>query len=177
VLTETIAPAELSLQLDRLLENCGRAVDGLSLDEVRSTHGDRTNSAGFDVWHVSRTVDNVIHFVFERERPVWLTEGFYEAWGLPRVEQGTDMEPATAYALAFPEAAELKRYAEAVRAAVVPRVAAMSDAYLAEITRILPWGEIPRYRAIVQVLIGHGNAHLGRVELARALLGKEGLGI
>jgi hypothetical protein len=176
-LPETIAASLLAGQIDRLLNACGEAVEGLSLIEVRDSHGDRTNPAGFDVWHVARTVDNVIHFVFERERPVWLTEGFYEAWGLPRVEQGTGMAAEAAYALPYPEAAELRRYAEAVRAAVVPRIAAMTDAYLAEEKRILPWGELPRFQTIVQVLIGHGNGHLGRVELARALWGKSGLGI
>jgi len=30
------------------------------------THGRRAKSVGFDVWHVVRTADHVIHFVFER---------------------------------------------------------------------------------------------------------------
>lgn len=167
--------AQLSTVTERVLLYSDRVVDGLTVEQLCDTRGGVTNSIGFDVWHVVRTVDNIIHFVFEREQPVWLRDGFNERWGLPKVDQGTGMDPDDAYSLPFPEPEEFKKYTGAVRAAVVPRIAAMSDAYLAEVQTIRPWGPIPRIEAILHGLIGHGNGHLGRASYARTLFGLEGL--
>lgn len=172
---EPTLPAQLSRLTERLLAYCHRAVAGLTPAQLSDTRGGVTNSIGWDVWHVVRTVDNIVHFVFEREQPVWLRDGFHEAWGLPRVDQGTGMASSDAYALAFPGADEFDRYIAAVSAAVVPRIAAMSDDYLGETLAIRPWGVIPRMEAIGHGLIGHGNGHLGRASYARTLLGKDGL--
>jgi hypothetical protein len=161
--------------VDRVLAYCDMAVDGLSPAQLNDTRGGLTNSLGFDVWHVVRTVDNIVHFVFEREQPVWLKERYHESWDLPKVDQGTGMNPDEAYALVFPRPDEFKRYTAAVRAAVVPRIAAMSEEYLATVMTIRPWGEVPRVEAIGHGLIGHGNGHLGRASFVRALNGLPGL--
>jgi hypothetical protein len=172
---EATDAAQYSRLIERLLEYCERAVDGLTADELCDTRGGITNSIGWDVWHVVRTVDNIVHFVFEREQPVWLSGAFHQAWGLPKVDQGTGMASDDAYALRFPPPAEFDRYTRAVAAAVVPRVAAMSDDYLRTFQLIRPWGDVSRMEAIGHGLIGHGNGHLGRASYARVLLGKEGL--
>lgn len=167
--------AQLSTVTGRVLLYCDRALDGLTVGQLCDTRGGTTNSIGFDVWHVVRTIDNIIHFVFDREQPVWLRDAFHERWGLPKVDQGTGMDPGDAYSMAFPAPEEFKRYTAAVRDAVVPRIAVMSDAYLSEVQVIRPWGPIPRIEAILHGLIGHGNGHLGRASYARTLFGLEGL--
>jgi hypothetical protein len=167
--------AQYSRLIERMLQYCERAVDGLSVDQLCDTRGGLTNSIGWDVWHVVRTTDNIIHFVFDREQPVWLRGSFHEAWGLPKVDQGTGMASDDAYALRFPAPAEFSRYTRAVAEAVVPRIAGMSAAYLAEVQFIRPWGDVPRMEAIGHGLIGHGNGHLGRASYARTLFGLEGL--
>ena len=53
----------------------------------------------------------------------------------------------------------------------------MSDDELAEVTKVNPWGDRSKAEHILQVLIAHGNGHIGRCSLARALLGKDDLGI
>jgi hypothetical protein len=164
-----------SVLVGRLLAYCDMAVDGLTASQINDTRGGLTNSLGFDVWHVVRTIDNIVHFVFEREQPVWLRESFHERWNLPKVDQGTGMDPNDAYALTFPEPDEFKRYSAAVREAVVPRIAAMSDQYLETVMTIRPWGEVPRVEAIGHGLIGHGNGHLGRASYVRILNGLPGL--
>ncbi len=167
--------AQLSTVTGRVLLYCDRAVEGLTVEQLCDTRGGVTNSIGFDVWHVVRTIDNIIHFVFEREQPVWLRDAFHEQWGLPKVDQGTGMDPTDAYSMAFPGPPEFMRYTRAVAEAVVPRIATMTDAYLAEVQTIRPWGPIPRMEAILHGLIGHGNGHLGRASYARTLFGLEGL--
>lgn len=168
-------PAQFSTLTARLLQYCEWAVEGFTVEQLNDTRGRLTNSPGFDVWHVVRTVDNIVHFVFEREQPVWVREGFWEAWGLPKVDQGTGMDADDAYRLAFPEPGEFSRYTRAVAEAVVPRIAAMDLAYLETVQFIRPWGEVARMEAIGHGLIGHGNGHLGRVSFARTLAGLKGL--
>ena len=78
--------------------------------------------------------------------------------------------------LRFPAASELIEYLEAVRAAVVPKVAAMTDDELGQIVMLRPWGERTKADHIMQTLIAHGADHFGRVILARAILGKDVFG-
>ncbi|MCA9847434.1 MAG: DinB family protein [Dehalococcoidia bacterium] len=168
---------QLGLHLDRLLENCRRSVEDLTADELNHQPSERAHSIGFDIWHVVRTVDNIVFFVFDRQKPVWLTGGFDERFGLPRVAQGTGMTDEEARALRFPEPSAFVGYIDAVRAASVERVRSMSDDELAEVTKVNPWGDRSKAEHILQVLIAHGNGHIGRCSLARALLGKDDLGI
>lgn len=168
-------PAQYAVLVGRVLSYCEMAVDGLTAEQISDTRGGLTNSLGFDTWHVVRTIDNIVHFVFEREQPVWLTQSFNEAWGLPKVDQGTGMDPDDAYSLHFPGPQEFSRYTRAVRDAVVPRIEAMDMDYLATPQFIRPWGEIPRMEAIGHGLVGHGNGHLGRASYARTLFGLPGL--
>ena len=165
----------MSRLIERLLQWSEMAVDDLTGDQLSDTRGGLTNSLGFDVWHVVRTVDNIIHFVFEREQPVWLSGEFHEAWDLPKVDQGTGMDSDDAYAMRFPEPDEMKRYFRAVSGAAVPKIEAMSDDYLAQTHYIRSWGVIPRIEAIAYGLNMHGNGHLGRASYVRTLLGKPGL--
>jgi uncharacterized damage-inducible protein DinB len=160
-----------------VLAQTARAVEDLNEDEVHFRPGEHCNSIGFDAWHIARTADNLIHFAFERDQPVWLQQGLDAAWGLPKADQGTGMSPEDAYALRFPSGELLAKYANDVAAAIVPRIEAMSDEYLATSTMIRPQGELPRYQIIGQVIINHGNNHIGQLNLERTLLGKPGLGI
>ncbi|MGE3960246.1 MAG: DinB family protein [Dehalococcoidia bacterium] len=175
------SPADLAaliaLQLDRLLENCRRSVEDLTLEQLNHQPSERAHSIGFDIWHVVRTVDTVVFFVFHREKPVWLTAGFMDRWGLPKIAQGTGMTDEEARALRFPEPTEFVEYIEAVRVAAVARVRAMTRGELDEITKLNPWGDRTKADHMLQVLVAHGNGHVGRCSLARALLGKDDLGI
>ncbi len=154
-----------------------RGLRDLDQEELHFRPGENCNSIAFDAWHIARTADNLIHFAFDREQPVWLQQGLDEAWGLPKVDQGTGMEPEVAYALRFPEPSALIAYCNDVAAAIVPKIEQMTDEYLLTPTVIRPQGELPRYQIIGQVIVNHGNNHVGQINLALTLLGKPGLGI
>lgn len=162
---------------DRVFEGLVRGIEDLTLDELHFRPHENCNAIAFDAWHIFRTADNIVHFAFEREQPVWLQQGLDEKWGLPKVDQGTGMDPEAAHALRFPEAERLAQYGRDVRDAVLSRVEGMSDEYLQTLNRVMPWGEITRLEAIGQTIISHGNGHLGQIDLARTMLGKRGLGI
>lgn len=167
---------QLSSLTGRVLQYSSLAIDGLSDEQWHDTAGDRTNSPAFDIFHVVRTIDNIIHFVFDRDTPVWLAGAYHERWDLPRVDQGTGMDPAVAYAMRFPAPEAFDEYIKAVQSAVVPRIEGMSDAYLQEFMTIRPWGSVSRAEAIMHGLIGHGNGHLGRISFLRDMWGLKGLG-
>ena len=176
-MTEPIALQPLYARFVRsLLTETAEAIADLSEDELNRRPHANSNSIGFDAWHIARTADNIVFFAFERERPVWLAERLDERWVLPKVEQGTGMAPADAHALHFPPPAEFAEYVTAVRDAIAPRIEAMSDEYLASMTTIRPQGELSKARIIGQVIVNHGNNHLGMISIARTLLGKPGLG-
>ncbi len=166
----------LALFATRALDGMVAAIEDLTHEELHARPSPLSNSIGWEAWHVFRTADNLVHFVFHRERPIWLAQGLDEAWGLPRVEQGTGMDPDTAHALVFPDANRLAQYGRDVRAAVIPRIESMSGDDLQSRTLVRPWGEVTRQESIGQVVIAHGNGHRGQVSTARASLGKRGAG-
>ena len=175
----TSLPQFLAQSIDELLtgqEGIVAAIEGLTPDELHFRAHEETNSIGFNAWHVLRTADNIVHFVLFREQPLWRQQGLDEAWGLPRNAQGTEMTPEEAHALRFPEAGLLAQYGRAVAAAIVPRIEGMSDEFLAETTRLQPWGEVTKLRAVGRSILAHGHDHLGQIDLARTLLGKPSLG-
>ncbi len=151
------------------------AIEDLDDAQLHFRAHDTANSVGFDAWHVFRTADNIVHFAFYREQPVWLAQGLDATWGLPRNSQGTGMDPAEAHALRFPSAVLLGRYGRDVADAICPRIEAMADDFLAEITSIQPQGELTRLLALGTTILTHGYVHLGQINLARTLLGRQSL--
>ena len=117
-----------------------------------------------------------MNFAFERKPPVWLAQALNEAWNLPKVDQGTGMAPEEAYALRFPEASLLAKYSRDVAANISPQVAEMSDDYLASTMVIRPQGDMAKLDILAQVVVIHGQNHVGQINLGRTMQGKEGLG-
>lgn len=167
---------QLSTLTGRVLQYCSLGSQGLNDEQWHDTAGGKTNSPAFDIFHVVRTIDNIVHFAFDRDTPVWLAGNYHERWNLPRVDQGTGMDPAIAYALRFPMPEEFDEYIKAVQDAVVSRIAGQSDEYLQTFLNIRPWGSLSRAEAIMHGLIGHGNGHLGRISYLRDMWGLKGLG-
>lgn len=170
-MAETTTGAHLSLLVRRLLDNCALSLRDLTHEQIHFRAAPTSNSIAFEMWHVARTVDNVIFFAFDREQPIWLRDGYELRSGLPKTAQGTGMTPEEAYALRFPEPEELAGYIDAVKAAVQPRLEAATQEYLDGLATIRPWGERSRAEHMWQVFIAHGNGHLGSVTMARAILG------
>ena len=168
---ETADGAYLSLLVGRLLDNCCKSLIDLTHEQIHFRAAPTANSIGFEMWHVARTVDNVIFFAFDREHPVWLRDGYQERFALPKTVQGTGMTPQEAYAMRFPEPGALAGYIDAVKIAALPRLEAATQGYLDTVSPIRPWGERSRAEHLWQVLVAHGNGHLGSVTMARAILG------
>jgi len=87
------------------------------------------------------------------------------------------MASEDAYALRFPEPVALVGYCNDVADAIVPRIEQMTDEYLLTPMVIRPQGELPRHHMMSQVIVNHGNNHIGQLDMVRTLLGKSGLDI
>ena len=59
----------------------------------------------------------------------------------------------------------------------MPKIAAMSEEYLAGTIFIKPQGEMRRGRIIGQVIVMHGSGHNGMINTQRTVLGVGGIGI
>ena len=168
--------AALAKFTDRALRWTAQSMEDLTQDEVHFRTHDDQNCIGFEAWHIARTADNLIHFAFEREQPIWMSHNLYEEWGLPKVDKGTGTSYEEVASWVFPDGATIASYTNAVADVIVPRIESMTTEYLQSITRIVPQGELPKWEIIGQVIINHSNNHLGQINVGRSMQGKEGLG-
>lgn len=178
-MTGGLMAAQYAALSGAVLESIAEGIDDLEGNELHALPITGGTSIGFNAWHLARSADNIVHYVFHRERPLWGQQGLAAAWGLPRNDQGTGMPLDEAQALRFPGAAPLARYVRDVASVCTARIEAMDDEFLlgASTARIL--GEVAeRQRAatIGIVIVSHGNQHLGHIQLLRQLLGKPGPG-
>ena len=175
----SVLAEQLALQVQTLLDGVAAAVEDLTDDELNALPVEGSLSVGFHGWHAFRTADNIVHFVFYRERPVWAEQGLAEAWGFPRNEQGTGMLLEEGQGLRFPSAAALASYGRDVAAAVVAKIEAMDDEFLLETTPTRTIGEVeerPRVDSVAGVILSHLNQHLGQMQLLRHILGRRSPG-
>ena len=87
------------------------------------------------------------------------------------------MSPEEAYALRFPAAELLAKYARDVSAAICPQIEGFTDDYISERIDIKPNGNLARWEIIGQVIINHGNNHYGMINAALTQAGLPGLGV
>ncbi len=164
--------AQLSTVTGRVRIYCDRAVEGLTVEQLCATRGGITNRSA-SMPGTRPPVDNIITSSSNVSSQSGSATRSNEVGsdGRPGHRHG----PQRRLQHGLPRPGEFRRYTRAVAEAVVPRIATMSDVYLAEVQTIRPWGPIPRMEAILHGLIGHGNGHLGRASYARTLFGLEGL--
>lgn len=155
------------------LNQVADSIEALNDDELHFRLHPTSNTIAWDAWHIFRTVDNLVHFVFERDEPVWIQQELWKRWNLPKVDQGTAQTPEEAWAMRFPPGPELADYGRDVLAAVMPRLAAMSDEYLQARHQVFPWGNVTRLFVLGKV-VTHSSKHLGYIAGAIGVLGKQG---
>ena len=172
-----VLTAEYARMVGRLLNEITHSLGDLTPDELHALPIEDSTSIGFNAWHVLRSADNIVQFVFHREPPVWRQQGLAEAWDFPRIEQGTGMDLADVQAMRFPDVESLERYCRDTTDAVVAKIETMDDASFAETVSARIEGdmlELTRGAMLGQVVVSHGNQHLGYIHILRQLLGKGG---
>ena len=162
-----------------LIRDLNASIEELTSEELNARPIESGSSIGFHAWHVLRTIDNILNFVFYRDRPVWVTEGLHEKLSLPRIDQGTGMTDEEANALHFASASDLVSYGTGVLEVVQPKIEGMDEEFLLGATQTRIAGrtaERQRMFSLSQVVIAHGREHYGQIQVLRQLLGKPSLG-
>jgi len=130
-----------------------------------------TTSIGFNAWHVVRTQDNITNFVMQdRKPPIWISSGYADRMGLPKVDQGTGMSMDDARGLQFDNAA-LREYLADVRKDTQEFLKVVPMDKLTEVQMIKPLGEMPKWKVMRQVIMTHGFMHLGEINGIKGQLG------
>lgn len=157
--------------VDQMTEWLDGAIKDLNDEQVNYQPVGKTTSIGFNVWHVVRTADNITNFVMQdRKPPLWISKGYADRMGLPKVDQGTGMDMETAQSLKF-EIAPLREYLADVRADTLDFLKVVPMEKLEEVQMIKPLGEMPKWRVVRQVIMTHGFMHLGEVNAVKGQLG------
>ena len=134
--------------------------------------GTNANHIGFTLWHYVRTEDNIVQFILQDRKPtIWLDGGYHERWGLERIAQGTGMPTEAAHAMRLPAIDEWMQYQQSVWQATDDYLASIDDSALERTVKVMPFGEIPAYRALTMPVLTHGHGHLGEICVLRVLQG------
>ena len=155
----------------QLYEWLDSTIEPLTAEQVNFAPGGMAVSIGFHAWHITRTADNVCNFVFQGKTPLWLRENYMERFGLPKVEQGTGMALETAQALHVNDPALLREYGRRVGDETLEFIRNVPDDQLMEVQLLKPLGEMPKWRALRQVIMTHGFMHLGEINTLKGLQG------
>lgn len=148
------------------------ALKDLTADQVNWLPDGKTTSIGFNAWHIMRTSDNIVNFVFqERKPPLWQRGGYVERMGLPPVAQGTGMGLEEARALTIGNVAVLREYGRSVGEEVIAFLKQVPLADLDAVQMVKPLGEMPKWRVVRQVMMTHGFMHLGEINLIKGTMG------
>lgn len=128
-------------------------------------------SPAFSLWHYVRTVDNVVRFVLQRRPTVWMGEGWDQRFGLDSKAQGTGWSHEQAAALRIAPAGDWRRYQSQVWQATEEYLSGLTEEELGRVVKVVPLGELPVERVLLEVCLIHGNRHLGEVACLRGQMG------
>ena len=155
----------------QLNEWMDEALAPLTAEQVNWLPEGKTVSIGFNAWHVMRTTDNIVNFVFQKKQPIWMAAGYLEKMGLPKVEQGTGMGLEVARSLKIGDPSLLREYGRTVGADCIAFLKEVPMADLEQVQQIKPLGEMPKWRVVRQVLMTHGFMHLGEINGMKGVMG------
>jgi len=148
------------------------ALTGLSEEEAHWRPGDRGNHIAFVAWHYTRTVDNLVRFVLQRQTTIWMEGKWDEKFRLDSKIQGTGMVPEDAAALRIPDIPAFCDYMKRVWPEAHAYLDTVAEDDLGQKMTIRPLGEVTLEQVLGTTLLTHGYTHLGEIW---ALKGFQGL--
>ena len=152
----------------------GGAVKGLSQDEAHFRPNNKANHIAFIAWHYTRTVDNIVRFVLQRQPTVWMAGKWDQKFGLDSKTQGTGMSPGDAAALRISDIQAFYSYMNEVWQEAKIYLDTVSEQDLDRKMTIKPLGELTLREVLGNTLLTHGYTHLGEIWLLKGLQGLRG---
>ena len=164
----------------RLHQWMREAVNDLTLEEWNTLPAGNGNSIAFLMWHAVRTEDNILRFILQGQKPIWIEGNWHERLNLPPLAQGTGMNTDEARAFRINDPEFFMTYAEEVWREYEVYLAEITDggaALSARMVKVKPLGEMPAILTIGQVCITHLFTHYGEIALIRGQFNKQGMTI
>jgi hypothetical protein len=153
------------------------AVSDLTEEQLHWRANDHGVPIAFLLWHYVRTEDNIIQFVLQRKRTVWLEGGWDRKFGLDAIAQGTGMSLQEAQSLRLNSKASFQGYMKEVWRNTDAFLEDKDDSFLEQRTLVKPLGEMPILNAVGNMCLTHGFTHLGEIQHLRGLQGLRGMAI
>ena len=175
--------------------NVLEAVAELDEDQMR-WRPPRTNSIGFNVWHIARWADHMQAVVGAltpglRQRlgpgsELWAREDLSSRWGFPAdklgsAQTGMGMDEGASAELPLPRKHDLLAYATRAFEAADRSVRSVQDEDLARGAEFdpatIPWTSANDYGTVVGWILGgirHDSRHLGMIEALKGAMGMRG---
>ena len=154
-----------------------RALDGLSIEQLKKQPaGPESNPIGWLAFHLIRVHDNNFSNLLGRE-PIWITEKWYERFGLPSETGslgGSTLDQVRAFE---PASAEVfSAYWEAARAYSREFLLALKDDEIDNPTPPRPGSATPpeTYKETIARATSDTSQHIGQIAYARGLVDKHG---
>ena len=154
---------------DRIRGVVGRALDGLTDEQLTEQVGPDANPISWLVWHLTRIQDDHVCGITGDEQ-VWMADGWYDRFGLPFAPEehgyGHSAEQVAAVQV---ETALLDDYHAAVHDRTIAYVATVDDD---ELARVVDEAWDPPVTASVRLVsvIGDCMQHLGQAAYVRGML-------
>ena len=164
----------IQAELVRLHATLEKGVADLTPEQWHAVPGGSSSAANtiaFEIWHYTRTEDNIVQFILQGKPTVWMNGDWAKRLALPERAQGTGMSTEEAHALRISDLDAFAQYRHDVWAATDAYLANPDPAVFDQPKTVRPLGEMPAIRALGQVCMTHGFTHLGELDLARTLLG------
>ena len=150
------------------------AIKGLSHEQLHFQPLGKGNHVAFMLWHVVRTEDSVIHFMWQKKPPVWNAEGWDKKIGMDARAQGTGMTQEQASSIRISDPGEFSKYMENVFKASEAFVDGTPEKDWDEVREMPYLGKRNLYELIGGIVLQHGSAHLGEIWYVKGLQGLKG---
>ena len=166
--------AFIRYSLQSLCSSLDDAMKGLSQEQAHWRPNDRGNHIAFVAWHFTRTVDNIVRFVLQRQPTVWMEGKWDERFGLDSKAQGTGMTEEDAAALRISDIPAFCRYMNEVWKVAQAHLDTVTEGDLGRKMTISPLGELSLEQVLGTVMLTHGYTHLGEIWALKGFQGLQG---
>jgi len=157
-----------------LHNSLSESVKGLSNEQLHFRPLGKGNHIAFIIWHIGRTEDAVINFLWQKKPPVWNAEGWDKKFGMDPRAQGTGMTAEQAASIRIQNLGEFSLYMEKVFRTSEAYLEGVKEEDLGEVRDLPVLGKRSLYQVIGGIILHHGAEHLGEIWYIKGLQGLKG---
>ena len=166
----------ITTALERNWSMVDNAINSLSDQDFTRQPNDQSNSAAWLLWHMSRVVDNMIQTRLQSQRQLWVSDGWYQKFGMSDEESDFGMGWTADQVAAWntPAREVLVGYYEAVKGSARTYLGSLGEAGLEQTVVVPPANESRAVSDILGVMVYDNVVHGGQIAYLRGFYGGMG---